>query len=165
MSQYEISEEVKTLAKELIDRYHQHLKAAKIVYLFRDKAWATQDGKVILGNARKRSEVDKLLGREHEDFLIILGKDKWALSDDNKKKWMVDHELNHCGALVSNKGVVKWIIKKHDVEEFYAMWQRYEFKREEVKNAIFTPPKDPLAGAGASRMIQTTESLEDKTNG
>ena len=155
-----VTEDVSRMTQELIDRYHQHLKPAKIVYLFRDKAWATQDGKVILGRARKRSEVDKLLGREHEDFLIIIGKDKWTTADENKKMWLVDHELSHCGCLVSNKGVVKWIIKKHDVEEFYSMWQRHEFKREEVKNMVLSPPKDPLSGPGAGRMIQTSEKLE-----
>ena len=158
---YEMGEEVKTLAQGLIDRYHQHLKAAKIVYLFRDKAWATQDGKVILGRARKRSEIDKMLGREHEDFLIIIGKDKWTTADEEKRGWLVDHELSHCGCLVSNKGVVKWIIKKHDVEEFYTMWKRYEFKRQEVQTAIFSPPRDPLSGPGAQRMIQTSENLEE----
>ena len=156
---YEFAEPVKEMAKDLIDRYHQHLKAAKIVYLFRDKAWPSQDGKVILGRARKRSDVDKLLGRENEDFLILIGKDKWTAANEEKRRWIVDHELSHCGALVSNKGVVKWIMKKHDVEEFYNMWQRYEWKREEVKKLVFTPPRDPLAGPGAPRMI-TTEKLE-----
>lgn len=140
MSEYTIADEVKIVAESLIRQYHQHLSRAKITYLFRDQAWKTRDGMVILGRASKRSKIDKLLSREQEDFIVIIGRDKWDKLNDEEKRALVDHELCHCGVIVSSSGEMKWILRSHPIEEFPEILARYEFKRQELGNLIQNPP-------------------------
>lgn len=160
---YQISPELKERAIDLISRYHQHLLQATITYLFTDRATKTTCGKTILGKARKRAEIDKLLGREHEDFLIIVARDKWEKMDAEHQAHVLDHELSHCGVVVSNDGRLRWIIRQHDVAEFYSVFHRYAFRREELGNLIANPPKSDVivSEAPVRRHIETADSEVD----
>jgi hypothetical protein len=136
-------DELLQIAKSLIEANHTHLLKAKITFVYQDKAPKTGDGKVILGKARKRTEIDKLLGREHEDFIIIIGKDKWDEANEEERRCLLDHELSHCGVVVSNKGNLKWIMLRHDLEEFVPILSRYAYLRDQLGDIVSNPPKDP----------------------
>jgi hypothetical protein len=159
---YQISQELKERATVLINKYHQHLLQATITYLFTDRATKTTCGKTILGKARKRAEIDKLLGREHEDFLVIVAKDKWDQMDIEHQDHVIDHELSHCGVVVSNDGRLRWIIRQHDVAEFYSIFHRYSFRRQEFSDLIANPPKSDIIvqEAPIRRRIETAPSDE-----
>ena len=96
MADYELAKEVETIAQGLVGSFHSHLKEAKISYVFQDKAWTQSDGRTILGKAAGRNKLDKLLSERKEDFVIIIGKDRWEKMSDVEKRALVDHELCHC---------------------------------------------------------------------
>jgi len=143
--EYERSEEVEVIARDLISRFHRHLidGNARIAYLFREKAWKTTSS-VILGKAAKRNEINKFLSANREDFIIIIAKPEWDKLDSSKKEILVDHELSHCGILVSSSGAQKWIILDHPIEEFPEILARHESKRQELGALIESPPSKIL---------------------
>jgi hypothetical protein len=144
--EYERSSEVEEIARGLLPRFYQHLinGNARIAYLFREKAWKTTSS-VILGKAAKRSEIDKFLSANREDFIIIIAKPEWDRLTYSQKEILVDHELAHCGIIVSSSGVSKWIILDHPIEEFPEILARHESKRLELGALIESPPPKVLA--------------------
>ena len=114
-------EEVINMAKDIIERYHEHLLPAKICYLFKEQA--TKSGnKVILGTAKKATAEVKLM--TGFDFIVTLAYDMWQTLNDVQRRALVDHELCHC--TVSEKGTeFKWAIRKHDFEDFLEIVERY----------------------------------------
>ena len=140
--EYSRSSEVEAIARDLIPRFHRHLLDgnARLAYLFRDRAWKTTSQMVILGKAAKRSEIDKVLSANREDFIIIIAKPEWDRLDSPKKEILVDHELCHCGILITNTGVSKFIILDHPIQEFPEILARHESKRQELGALIENPP-------------------------
>jgi hypothetical protein len=140
--EYERSSEVEAIARDLIPRFHRHLLDgnARLAYLFRDRAWKTTSQMVILGKAAKRSEIDKVLSANREDFIIIIAKPEWDNLTSPKKEILVDHELCHCGVLITNTGISKWIILPHPIEEFPEILARHESRRQEMGTLIENPP-------------------------
>jgi hypothetical protein len=102
--------EVLELAKRIIDRYHDHLRGARILFVMRSEA-PINKGRVTLGKAKKISaEMQVYLDA---DFLIWLAEDEWRRLSALQKEALIDHELSHCfwdGIQASLRG--------HDVEEF-----------------------------------------------
>jgi hypothetical protein len=145
--EYERSPEVEAIARDLLPRFHRHLidSNARLAYLFRDRAWKTTSQMVILGKAAKRSEIDKVLSANREDFIIIIAKPEWDRLDSARKEILIDHELCHCGILVTNTGVSKFIILDHPIEEFPEILARHESKRQELGALIENPPPKVLA--------------------
>jgi len=138
---YELAEkEVEDLANEIIDKDHRHLLKAHITFLFRDRPWKTSESRTILGRASKRNEIDRLLSPKKEDFIIIVTKPSWDKMDLEKKKFLLDHELCHCGIMVTNSGDSKWILRRHVIEEFPENLARFEFRRKELGDLIEKPP-------------------------
>ncbi|OGM09311.1 hypothetical protein A2Z67_05210 [Candidatus Woesebacteria bacterium RBG_13_36_22] len=140
--EFERAPEVADIARNLLPRFHRHLVDgnARLAYLFRDRAWKTTSQRVILGKASKRSEIDKFLSAEREDFIIIIAKPEWDRLSSPQKEILVDHELCHCGVLITNTGAQKWIILDHPIEEFPEILQRHESKRIELGALIEHPP-------------------------
>lgn len=156
---YEIaSDEVRDTAENLIASHHRYLADAHITYLFREKGWKTSCGKTILGKAAKRSEIDKLLGSRTEDFIIIISKPDWEKMTSRERESLLDHELYHCGAVMTPDARVKWIIRKHDIEQFALILKRYDFERQKLGGLIENPPEDEIIyGQPTSRMIRREE--------
>jgi hypothetical protein len=138
-------EEVTTIAQDLIGRHHSHLREAHITYLFREKGWTTTCGKTVLGKAAKRTEIDKILSPREEDFIVIVSKPDWEEMDEINRKHLIDHELSHMGVIVSEDGqTLKWIIRKHDIEEFASILARYSHKQQELGELIAHPPENEI---------------------
>ncbi len=147
--EYERAPEVEAVGHDLIPRYHRHLLDgnARIAYLFRDKAWKTTSQMTILGKASKRSEIDKTLSANREDFIIIIAKPEWDKLDSIKKEILIDHELSHCGVLINNRGDQKWIILDHPIQEFPEILGRHESVRQALGALIENPPAKIIASA------------------
>jgi hypothetical protein len=160
---YELaSEEVRTTAENIIMRHHRHLTDAHISYLFREKGWKTACGKTVLGKAAKRSEIDKLLSNREEDFIIMISRPDWERMNSRERESLLDHELCHCGAVVSNDGRIKWIVRQHDIGQFASILARYDFERQKLGNLIENPPDDELIyGQPTTRMIRREEGGEE----
>jgi len=156
---YELAtDEVRDTAENLIASHHRYLSDAHISYLFRDKGWKTTCGRTILGKAAKRTEIDKLLSNREEDFIIIIAKPDWEKMDSREKESLLDHELYHCGAIMTNEGRIKWIIRKHDIEQFAQVLKRYDFERQKFGGLIENPPENEIIyGQPTTRMIRREE--------
>lgn len=127
------------LLQSLVEKHHAHLAEAKIALLWRLNWKADADGHLILGQARKASDVDKEL--HNYDFAILLNYEVWASADFNKdqKRALVDHELCHCVRATTKDGDPKfdergrplWRLRGHDLEEFdqivirHGCWKRH----------------------------------------
>ncbi len=153
---YELAnDEVRTMAENLATRFHRHLADAHISYLFREKGWKTACGKTILGKAAKRSEIDKLLSNREEDFIMIISKPDWDKMNARERESLIDHELCHMGAVATNDGRLKWIVRQHDIGQFATILKRYDFERQKLGELIENPPQDEIIyGQPASRMIR-----------
>lgn len=161
---YELAdEEVRNLAENLINSHYRYLSDAHISFLFREKGWKTACGKTFIGRAQKRSEIDKLLSTREDDFVIILSKPDWEIMDSRHKEAVLDHELAHCGAIVTPDGRLKWIIRKHDIEQFASILKRYDFERQRLGGLIENPPADEIIyGQPTTRMIRREEGGEEE---
>jgi len=155
---YELADgEVESLANEIIDKHHRHLLKAHITYLFRDRPWKTSESRTILGRASKRNEIDKLLSPKKEDFIILLARPTWDKADLEHKKFLLDHELSHCGVMVSTDGDSKWILRRHVIEEFPENLARFEFRRKELGDLIEKPPSAIVSKPAVQRHLTPEE--------
>ena len=67
----EVPSEVLSIAKELIDQFHQQLQECMIGFVFRSEA-AISGGKMVLGTTGKVTEKIKPMLSEELDILIVL---------------------------------------------------------------------------------------------
>jgi len=128
---YESDERLEKLAAELIEKWHPHLKAAKIAYLLNDAPTAAGQlrlgKKRKLGSARRVPEIyESLTGF---DFIIQIKKDIWDKMDPETQEALLDHELCHCG--VDGDGCY---IREHDVTEFAEVIERHGFWLPDVRS-------------------------------
>ena len=107
------------MAGKLIDANHEHLSAAKIVYLFQEKATVSK-GKAIAGKAVKPNKREQFL--HGWDFEIILAEDIWSILNEGQRLYVLDHELRHC--IMNDKG--SWDLAPHDYEDFRDILERHK---------------------------------------
>jgi hypothetical protein len=129
------------LVDHYVEQYHEDLSDARI-----GLAWCTSwrpdvDGRLILGQCRKQSD----LHREFMefDFIILLSKDWWG--DPNttaeQREALIDHELCHAAPAlddrtgeqkVDERGRKVWRMRKHDIEEFSAVVHRHGIYKSDI---------------------------------
>lgn len=113
--------DVLDMASELIEKYHDSLRYARIGFLFREPA-PKSNGRVVLGKASKVTDSIKPLLAEELDFIIWFSADVWFNElDDRQRLALVDHELCHCFMEDNEKPV----LRRHDIEEFDVIIQRH----------------------------------------
>lgn len=116
----EAQQPVLELAERLIERYHEHLKDARIAIIMRSEA-PVAGGQVTYGKARKVSAEQQV--HIPYDFIIWLANDRWvSFLSAAQREALLDHELSHCewdGYTASIRG--------HDVEEFNHIIERHGF--------------------------------------
>ena len=126
MSNYfEVDANVLGLAAEIISHHHPGLVDAKIGFIFQEEA-SKRNGRIILGNASKVSEKQRIAGLDL-DYIITIAYDWWKGMTFNQKKALIDHELCHCDY---DDGDAK--IKGHDIEEFKCIVDRYGLWRTDL---------------------------------
>lgn len=113
-----VSPDVIAIAVELISFYHPHLEDARIAFIFRSEPQQSGDH-LVLGQASKVA--DKLKSLMPYDFIIWIARPNYDAMREVQQKALIDHELCHC---VGDK-VIGWSIKRHDIEEFQDIIDRY----------------------------------------
>lgn len=116
------AEQAQAIGKAIIPALHDHLKSARIAYLFKEEM-QTGD-RVKLGVAAKASSKVEYLA--DYDFLIDFNWSAWRKLTHEQRIALVDHELCHC-AFDYEKS--RYALRHHDVEEFgeiirrWGLWQ------------------------------------------
>jgi predicted metallopeptidase len=138
--------EVETLSKDIITKYHEHLKDTRIEYVFTDKV-PKQGNKEIWAYVRKISSLNAYLASEAVDqnnvqttpfFVMVVTEPIWKELSNAKREALIDHELLHCGVEIDDEGTAKLKLLPHDLEEFTAIVQRHGLWREDVKRFVET---------------------------
>lgn len=142
------SDEIATIAKDLIEKYHQHLIdfSVKIRYVFTDVT-PKSAGKEVWGTCKKVSGLNAYLEGNNDTFFVItISKDIWDILPQDKRIALIDHELCHAWAEVKkNKeneedaeidNPVKLSIKPHDLEEFSCIVRRHGLWREDIEDFV-----------------------------
>ncbi|HHV61127.1 MAG TPA: hypothetical protein GXX51_00575 [Firmicutes bacterium] len=114
--------EVQEIAEKLIEEYHDHLKQARIKYLFRSGNW-TAGCKTIWAKATKLSAQQTYL--TGFDFVITVNRDIWAKLTVEAREALVDHELSHCSCDYDPLGRPIWRTQGHEVEDFADVIRRH----------------------------------------
>ena len=143
---YQEAGEPQDIASKLIEelKEFEHLKAAKVYYLFARKL-GRRNGKSVYGKASLANpKINYLTGGC--DFLIEIDHDLYHDLNEMQREALVYHELSHCGRKEMKKKKkkdgteiptldspptgddtpeFKWCIIPHDLEEFGAVVRRY----------------------------------------
>ncbi len=121
------------LLEELVDKHHEDLHQARIAL-----AWCTSwkrnvDGQMILGKCKKASDLDREVSEF--DFVILLNRTFWTHTavSDLQRRALLDHELHHAALVLDERGEPVedergrkvYRVRKHDIEEFTGVVQRY----------------------------------------
>ena len=121
------------LLEELVKAHHEDLREARIAL-----AWCTSwkpdvDGHVTIGKCKKASDLDREISLY--DFVILLRRSFWSdlRVTEKQRRALLDHELCHAAMkydargepLKDERGRFVWRVKKHDVEEFTCIVDRY----------------------------------------
>jgi hypothetical protein len=129
----EIGAPIYALMSELVEQHHADLREARIAI-----AWALGwkpdvDGRVMLGKLKKASDLDRELAEF--DFIILLRKVFWCDDrvTDVQRRALLDHELCHAALKIDQsgqpvedeRGRKVFRTRRHDVEEFSAVVNRY----------------------------------------
>ena len=147
---FEPAPEVERIGKEIVERFHPHLRGVRIEYVFRSKA-TKRHGKRVAGTARKITGVNALLAtpgaQSSEDlafFLVTIAKDMWLFADDDRKRALVDHELEHCYVEIDEDGDTNVSIRGHDIEEFASIIGRHGFWSPDLEVFVTSLPAEQL---------------------
>jgi len=142
----EEGKEMYSIMNLLIKKFHPELEKARIALAW-NFSWKTdKDGHLTLGRCKKASDLDKSVPAPF-DFVIILFKPFWAdpaVSQDQRCA-LLDHELCHGAArhdsegeiLLDEKGNAMYRTKKHDVEDFIEIIERYGVHTPQLERLAF----------------------------
>lgn len=122
-----------SLMSRLIEKFHEELTNARIVLAWALNWKADADGITKLGQCRKVSDLDREL--HGNDFVILLNREyvQSPTTTDEQRAALIDHELCHATVHYdregepkrNEKGRVLYRTRKHEIEEFAEIIQRY----------------------------------------
>jgi hypothetical protein len=138
------------LMEELIDKHHTHLREAKIAIAWRFGWKPDADGRIVLGQCRKRSDLDRELGSKIDegealDFVILLNHEHWNQTlNEAQRRALMDHELTHAQVSNDTNGEPKmdengrrvWRIRRHDLEEFKDVVSRHGCYKGDIEDFV-----------------------------
>jgi len=113
---YEISKDVKKVAEKVLNNLTVH---ANIEYVtsYKKSKW--------LGKCQLTPAIFKML--TGLDYIIYVNADGWDALNYKQKEALIFHELEHIGwkQNVKDPEFGKWSTRRHDMEEFNSVVQRY----------------------------------------
>lgn len=137
-AEFRLAPEVEAIARDIISKNtkHDHLRGARILYLFRSGTWMSK-GKVVFGQAKKLTgellfvarqllihqigegkEPDNTFADENGDiqydFAVEINRNFWPKLNDLQRRAIIDHELCHC---IREQDT--WKISGHDIEGIF----------------------------------------------
>lgn len=172
---------------ELVEAHHEELTNARIALAW-NLSWKPDvDGRVKLGQCKKRSDLD----REFEafDFVIVLRQEFWqAVSvNDKQRRALLDHELCYATVklgrdgepLLDERGRTVWRTRKHDIQEFSEIVARHgvytrdlehfatALRQSRQKSLLdeVAPPPAPLSLPATDHIAGSGEKVEAEAPG
>lgn len=139
--------EMYSLMNKLINKFHPDLIETNIALAW-NYTWKPDiDGHLTLGRCKKASDLDKVVPSPF-DFIITLFHEFWhdsAVTNDQRCA-LLDHELCHAAVKLNNDGRVAkdeedhvvCRIKRHDVEDFIDIIERYGVHTPQLERLAFT---------------------------
>ena len=126
----------------LVHAHHHHLIDANIVMAWRMGWNPDKDEKLVLGQCKKASDLDRDL--HGYDIIILLNSEVWnrAGFTDAHRRALIDHELCHAAIEVDAEGEPKedeqgrkvYRIRKHDIEEFREVVDRHGIWKGDIES-------------------------------
>lgn len=117
----------------LVTAHHDDLADARIALAWNMSWKSDTDGHLKLGKCKKASDLDREFAPF--DFVILLLRSFYedARVSDDQRRALIDHEISHATVRLDKdgdpvqdeRGRTVWRIRKHDVEEFAAIAERY----------------------------------------
>lgn len=122
--------------RELLESHHQDVLEARFALAWHVGWKPDDDGHLTLGQCRKSSDLEReIQDVSAYDFVILLNQNFFedALVSDTQRRAVLDHELFHAAVklddkkqpVVDERGRMQYRIRKHDLEEFSAIAERY----------------------------------------
>lgn len=126
---YHAAPDAQAIADCLVLGIHDHLSAAIIGVIFREKM-KTRD-RVVWGKAGKAgSKLEFFAGH---DFVIEINWTVWRQLSPMQRLALIDHELCHFGREEDDKGERKWVLNSHSIEEFGDIVTRWGLWRSDLR--------------------------------
>jgi hypothetical protein len=154
------------LMEELVDSHHDDLDQARIALAWRHGWKADADGRVILGQMKKASDLDRKL--HSFDFVLLLNYEVWEAVDFNEgqRRALLDHELCH-GAIARDgegdtrytpDGRIVYRIRKHSIEEFHEIVERHGQWKGDIQTFV---ERAMAAGVPAQMTLQDQATVKE----
>lgn len=130
--------DVEAVIRDAISKWHPelHRQGATIIAVSRPEA-SSKGGKQVWASIKKASDLERVLHDPQDDtgldFIMIVAADVWRAITEKQRLALVDHELNHVGWEVDDKGEGRWAVRAHDIEEFTAVVERHGNWKEDVR--------------------------------
>lgn len=119
--------EVYRLIADLVKKHHaSDLADARVGAMYVYDVKPDRDEKTWWGKARKVAPKEQEYHRH--DFVIELNYDVWRTLLPEQQRAVMDHELCHCGRAETEDGESVYYLRKHDLEEFSEIVERYGVK-------------------------------------
>lgn len=155
------------ILNEIRRKEHNHLSEAKIALAWRHGWRADADGRMILGQCRKRGDLDREL--DGFDFIILLNKEAWERLNEKQRRALVDHELCHAQLVIDADGSPKLNdrdrlvtrTKKHNCEEFREVVDRHGLWKQDLEafaQAAINDAKRPLLPTDGTATSSTAKA-------
>lgn len=134
--------DMEAATKELIRNYHPHLAKAQIALAWNLSWNADVDGFLVLGKCKKGSDLDREL--HGYDFVILLNQMAWGALTAPQRVALIDHELCHAEISkdqhghpkIDERGRIVYRTRKHDLEEFKAIYERHGMYKENLADFV-----------------------------
>lgn len=118
------------VVRKVRDDLHPGLVPARIAVAFVRGKRPDPDGHLWLGSMKRVGLLDREL--HGNDWILRLNGDAWDAADARRREALVHHELCHAAPVVDDNGTqateagrLKWRVRRHDVEEFVSVVERY----------------------------------------
>lgn len=121
------------LLDDLVAAHHEELRDARIALAWNTSWKPDVDGRLVLGKCKRASDLDRELAAF--DFVILLLHGFWTHQGVTtlQRTALLDHELSHATLkldergepVVDERGRNVYRTRKHDIEEFAAIVERY----------------------------------------
>lgn len=138
------------LLDELVDKVHDHLRAARFAF-----AWCTAwkpdvDGICKSAMIRRTSDLDREFAPY--DFVILVNRPRWTLLDATARRALIDHELCHARQKIGpdgeqaedERGNPQWRLAKHEIEGFIGEYERNGAWTNTLERALSALVRQPL---------------------
>lgn len=137
MNRYETNKELDDLGKKIKDEMVWEDKP-NIKFLMK-----VTDKSEFIGQISKVTGKWKFL--TEYDYVVEVWNEYWEKASAGQKEAVIYHELCHVLCEIDDDGNTRWNLKKHDIEEFKAVVQRYGVYRpsiEEFMNCLNPPAEE-----------------------